>query len=279
MFTAPLNITVERFQFIVMRKAQGKTWQEIAQETSFTVLELEALRWQHPQEWDTDFARASLLHHQDLFTPCVNKLQAALLPANEPRDLGTLARAFHLFWKAHPMRSAERGTRNEKAKTPEYDDSDEADSDEVEDEVIKTPEQKRVEEIAELLEKEEERIFNEELQKAFGDKPEILQKVQEAARKHADRAPVPEAVDPTECVESIKPIEPLEPLTTPTSTNTSTVKHVASWAALLVVLFFACRGLAREARTKYGVPPSRLGHEHTTQITSPKHIWPLSGDD
>ena len=106
----------------------------------------------------------------------------------------------------------------------------------------------------------------EHLQKQFGAHPAILEKIQEAAKKHADQAPVRDFIAPTE---KAKPVPP-----TPKPNSTAT--HLASWAALIIVLFLACRGLAGE--TKKTRQPSRLCHEKTIHFTNPQHIWPLSGE-
>jgi hypothetical protein len=266
------TLTIELFQLIVMRKVQGRTWGEIAEEVPLTVRELERVPWHFPDEWDRDFARAERLQRHDLLAPCITKVQAALLAASEPNHLGILTRSLVLLLKPLPnaergTRQAERSTRSErKIRNEEREDEAENDAELPDEEAaeVKTPEQQRVEEVAELLEKHEDRVFQEELHKLCGQNPVLLARIQEAAQKHAGCAPDPNYVEP----------EP--PTPAPTPTNTSTAKKAAGWAALIFVLFFWCRGFSRAAHADH--------HAYDTittpqPIEQPPHIWPLSGDD
>jgi hypothetical protein len=298
MFAPAIEIEVDLFQQIVARKARGQTWQEIARDVPFTVSELERLPWHFRDEWAEDAPYGEALHQQEMLARGISKIEAALFAASEPQQMIGLARALTGLLKLRqPAKTTTQHTTpspNEffapslppkKTVTAAPREEDDEDVVEVEnDGPSKTPEQIRVEEIADLLEKSEERIFNEQLEQKFAAYPELVEIVKERAKKHADRAPVLEEVQPPTNAEQ-----------TPTPPPTNKSLGMTSVA----VLVFAClcgwfgsnmsetthtverpEPLARVQLTTTPIVQHHASTLNTSTTTIPHaRPWPLSGDD
>jgi hypothetical protein len=316
MFAPAIEIEVDLFQQIVARKASGQTWHDIACEVPFTVSELERLPWHFRDEWNDDAPHAEALHQQEKLARGINKVEAALFAASEPHQIMGLAKVLTGLLKLRqpaPARksdgaplfpSAPRPAKampaNAKKVAPEL--LLEADEEGEEEEVLEecprqTPEQKRVAEIAVLLEQHEERIFNEQLEQQFAAHPELREFVKERAKKHADRAPVLEETQPTANIEQTLPSpQPINQALGTASPQAESHGLPALKASLAVLLFaFVCGwfGSKVSATTQEVERSEPLAEIRSTQTTHHRaqtrervtktiphaRPWPLSGDD